>query len=91
MHCTILALGTTFYKAKAGIVFPFIQENDSIMKTNVSQQTGRQTKKSPDTQHQSRPENKDNLDSRSGEEQDDKGKDQTTHNTREKHSSHKKQ
>lgn len=37
-----------------------------------------------------RPENKDNLDSRSGEEQGSKGSN-TTHNTREKHSENKKQ
>lgn len=60
------------------------------MKTNASQQTGRQTSKSPDTQHQDRPENKDHLDSRSGEEQDDKG-DNQTHNSKEKHSTNKKQ
>jgi hypothetical protein len=58
------------------------------MKTNVSHQsTVNQTANNPKG---SRPENKDNLDSRSGEEQDYKGNTQT-HNEKEKHSSNKKQ
>lgn len=59
------------------------------MKTNTNQPVN-QTKQAPNQQHQNRPENKDNLDSRSGEEQDYKG-DKQTHNAREKRSENKKQ
>ena len=56
------------------------------MKTNVS---GKQYPAHPQTMPVKRPENKDNLDSREGEEQSDKG-DDVTHNKKEKHSQPKK-
>jgi len=52
------------------------------MKTNM---TGEQHPTHPQTQSSKRPENKNTLDSREGEEQSDKG-DDTTHNKKEKHS-----
>ena len=52
------------------------------MKTNM---TGEQQPTHPQTQSSKRPENKNTLDSREGEEQSDKG-DDTTHNKKEKHS-----
>jgi hypothetical protein len=57
------------------------------MKTNVSQQST--VNRPANNPKGTRPENKDNLDSRSGEEQDNKGA-QQTHNSREKHSENKK-
>ena len=51
------------------------------MKTNVS---GKQQPTHPQTAPRKRPENKDNLDNREGEEQLDKG-DDTTHNKKDKH------
>lgn len=56
------------------------------MKTN---NTGKQNMTRPQTQAPRRPENKDNLDSREGEEQLTKG-DDITHNKKEKHSEPKK-
>lgn len=56
------------------------------MKTNV---TGKQNTTRPQTKLPKRPENKDNLDSREGEEQLNKG-DDVTHNKREKHGEAKK-
>ncbi len=56
-----------------------------------TQNTGTKAKENlPKGNKSTRPENKDNLDSRSGEEQDNKGSD-VTHNQREKHSENKKQ
>jgi hypothetical protein len=56
------------------------------MKTNS---TGNQTNTKPQTKSSRRPENKDNLDSREGEEQLKKG-DDITHNKKEKHGEPKK-
>lgn len=56
------------------------------MKTNI---TGKQQSTKAQTYPQGRPENKDNLDSREGEEQQDKGND-VTHNKKEKQSEGKK-
>lgn len=51
------------------------------MKTNI---TGKQNPAHPQRKSSQRPENKDNLDSREGEEQSDKG-DDVTHNKKDKH------
>lgn len=56
------------------------------MKTNIA---GKQNSNKPQTYPSGRPENKDNLDSREGEEQLTKG-DDVTHNKKEKHSAPKK-
>lgn len=56
------------------------------MKSNT---TGKQNMTKPQTNPPRRPENKDNLDSREGEEQLIKG-DDVTHNKKEKHSEPKK-
>ena len=56
------------------------------MKTN---NTGKQISTKPQTKASRRPENKDNLDSREGEEQLIKG-DDITHNKKEKHNAPKK-
>jgi hypothetical protein len=56
------------------------------MKTNI---TGGQHPTHPQTKPSKRPENKDTLDSREGEEQSDKG-DDITHNEKEKHGDLKK-
>lgn len=61
------------------------------MKTHDQNQNAHniQTKAHSSQSGGSRPENKDNLDSRANEEQDDKGND-VTHNEKEKHSENKK-
>lgn len=55
------------------------------MKTTVSGKQNNNVTTHPQTKAMNRPDNKNNLDSREGEEQLDKG-DDVTHNTREKHS-----
>ncbi len=56
------------------------------MKTNVN---GNQNPTKGQTYNEKRPENKDNLDSREGEEQQNKG-DDVTHNKKEKHNEPRK-